>query len=60
MPTGGAARFASPLSVLDFLKISSVIDLSAADVREVGPYAARIAHEEGFTGHARAVEERLK
>ncbi len=59
MPTGGAARFASPLSVQDFLKFSSVIDLDANGVFELGPAGAAIAHAEGLTGHARAIEERL-
>ena len=59
MPTGGAARFASPLSVLDFLKFSTVVDLSGDKVYELGPPAAAIAHAEGLAGHARAIEERL-
>jgi histidinol dehydrogenase len=59
MPTGGAARFASPLSVQDFLKFSTVIDLSADGVFDLGPAGAIIAKAEGFHGHARAIEERL-
>jgi histidinol dehydrogenase len=59
MPTGGAARFASPLSVQDFLKFSTVIDLDADAVYALGPAAAIIARAEGLVGHARAVEERL-
>jgi histidinol dehydrogenase len=60
MPTGGAARYASPLSVLDFLKFSTVVDLSHDDVAAFGPAGAVIAREEGFGGHARAIEERLR
>ena len=60
MPTGGSARFAGPLSVLDFLKITTVIALSAEDLARLGPYAARIARAEGLTGHARSIERRLE
>jgi histidinol dehydrogenase len=59
MPTGGAARFASPLSVQDFLKFSTVIDLADDSVFELGPPGAIIARAEGLVGHARAIEERL-
>ena len=60
MPTGGAARFASPLSVLDFLKITSVVSLSETDLTRLGPYAASLARAEGLTGHARSIERRLE
>ena len=60
MPTGGSARFAGPLSVLDFLKITSVIALSEEDLARLGPYAARLARAEGLTGHARSIERRLE
>jgi histidinol dehydrogenase len=59
MPTGGAARFASPLNVQDFLKFSTVIDLGEDSVFELGPAGATIARAEGLVGHARAIEERL-
>jgi histidinol dehydrogenase len=59
MPTGGAARFASPLSVQDFLKFSTVIDLAEDSVFDLGPAGAIIARAEGLVGHARAIEERL-
>ncbi|HEU0074062.1 MAG TPA: histidinol dehydrogenase [Dehalococcoidia bacterium] len=59
MPTGGAARFASPLSVQDFLKFSTVIDLADDSVYDLGPPGAIIARAEGLVGHARAIEERL-
>ena len=59
MPTGGTARFASPLSVDDFVKIVSVVGLSPTRLAEVGPAAARLARAEGFEGHARAVDVRL-
>ncbi len=59
MPTGGAARFASPLSVLDFLKVTSTVSFEPHELERQGPYAARLARAEGLTGHARAVERRL-
>ena len=60
MPTGGGARYASPLGVHDFLKVTSVVDISADTVRRIGPAAAAIARAEGLTGHARAIEKRLR
>jgi histidinol dehydrogenase len=59
MPTGRTARFASSLSVADFIKIVSVIGLSARRLAQIGPVAARLARSEGFEAHARAVEIRL-
>jgi histidinol dehydrogenase len=60
MPTGGSARFASPLGVQDFLKATSVVALDGAALRRLGPAAAAIARAEGFAGHARAIERRLE
>ena len=60
MPTGGSARFASPLGVHDFLKVTSVVELDAKAVARLGPPAAAIARAEGFKGHARAIEGRLQ
>jgi histidinol dehydrogenase len=59
MPTGGAARFASPLGVQDFLKITSVIDIDSAQLNHAGKSAAIIARAEGLTAHARSMEMRL-
>jgi histidinol dehydrogenase len=60
MPTGGSARFSSPLGLDDFLKTSAVVYLDERTLREVGPAAATIARAEGFTAHAAAVEMRLR
>ncbi len=60
MPTGGSARYASPLTVSDFLKVTSVVALGDDDLERLGPAAARIAHAEGLSGHARAIEIRLE
>jgi histidinol dehydrogenase len=59
MPTGGSARYASPLSVTDFLKIMSLVAVKPEVTRDLGDAAARIAHAEGLTAHARALERRL-
>ncbi len=59
LPTGGAARFASPLGAYDFLKRTSIIESSPRGVALLGPDTARLARMEGFEGHARAVELRL-
>ncbi len=59
MPTMGTARFASPLGVQDFLKVTSVVAVDEAALRALGPAAARIARAEGFTAHARSIELRL-
>ncbi|MBF6598928.1 MAG: histidinol dehydrogenase [Dehalococcoidia bacterium] len=59
MPTSGAARYASPLGVHDFLKVTSVVAVDAARLQEMGPAAAAIARAEGFTAHARSIELRL-
>ncbi|HOG45144.1 MAG TPA: histidinol dehydrogenase [Anaerolineae bacterium] len=58
MPTGGTARFASPLSVADFVKITSVIALAPAEARRLAPIADRLARFEGLDAHAAAAEAR--
>jgi histidinol dehydrogenase len=59
MPTGGTARFSSPVNVDDFLKIISVFALGPEDLQEAGPPAVVLARAEGLEAHARAVECRL-
>ena len=58
LPTGRRARFASPLSAEDFLKVSSVISFSSDRVRRTGEDIIRLALTEGLTAHARAIELR--
>jgi histidinol dehydrogenase len=60
LPTGGVARFGSPLNVLDFIKIITVVKTDAADIKNLGNAASTIARAEGLDAHARAVERRLK
>ncbi len=54
MPTGGSARFASPLNVWDFVKIVSLIALDEKTAQTIGPIAAVIAKSEGLDAHANA------
>ncbi len=58
LPTGGSARFASPLGSYDFLKRTSIIQSSGQALKKLGPTVARLARMEGFEGHARAIEAR--
>ncbi|MGY2893708.1 histidinol dehydrogenase [Deinococcus sp. UYEF24] len=60
MPTGGTARFMSPVNVRDFQNIISVIGVNHATLQQVGPAAALLARTEGLEAHARAIESRLK
>ncbi len=59
LPTSGTARFSSPLGVYDFVKRSSLIEVSAAGAQVLGPIASELAHGEGLQAHARAAEMRL-
>jgi histidinol dehydrogenase len=59
LPTSGTARFSSPLGVYDFVKRSSLIDVSAAGAQVLGPIAAELALGEGLQAHARAAQLRL-
>ena len=60
LPTGRTARFASGLSVDDFLKKSSIVSLSAEKLAELSPYIEALAQAEGFDAHANAVKIRRR
>ena len=60
LPTARTARFSSPLGVYDFIKRSSMIEVSEAGAQTLGAVASTLAHGEGLTAHARAAEMRLK
>jgi histidinol dehydrogenase len=60
LPTGRRARFASGLSVLDFMKRTSFISANQASLAAVGPAAVALAHAEGLAAHARSIELRLR
>lgn len=59
LPTGGTARFYSPLNVENFMKKSSIIAFSKAAINEVGESCAQIAHTEGLTAHEQSVRVRM-
>ncbi len=60
LPTGGSARFSSPLGVEDFLKVTNIISLDESTARELSQPAITIAEAEGFSAHAQAVSLRAK
>jgi len=60
LPTSRTSRFSSPLGVYDFMKRSSVIEVSAKGAQTLGQIASVLAHGEGLQAHARAAEMRLK
>jgi len=60
LPTGGTARFSSPLNVCDFVKFINVVDIAEANLKKLGKAAMVIAEAEGFQAHARAVQKRLE
>ena len=59
LPTGRRARFASGLSVLDFMKRTSFLQLDAAALSAIGPAAVALAEAEGLPAHAKSVALRL-
>ena len=59
LPTAGSARFSSPLGVYDFVKRSSLIEVSAAGAAALGPVAATLAQREGLHAHAQAAQLRV-
>ncbi|MGH7747277.1 MAG: histidinol dehydrogenase, partial [Candidatus Dormibacteria bacterium] len=59
LPTGGAARFKGPLSVMDFVRWSSVTRLGRADMERLGPVACTLAEAEGLHGHTTSIRLRL-
>jgi len=60
LPTGGTAKFYSPLSVENFLKKSSIIMMSKQGMDEIGEQCALIANTEGLTAHEESVRIRLR
>ncbi|TDA63058.1 histidinol dehydrogenase [Sulfuricurvum sp. IAE1] len=59
LPTGGTAKFYSPLGVENFMKKSSIIAFSRAAINEIGGACALIAHTEGLGAHEASVRVRL-
>jgi len=59
LPTGGSARYFSPLNVNDFLKQSSIIAYDPDALKQAADHICRLARAEGLDAHARSVEIRL-
>jgi len=59
LPTGGSARFASPLGVYDFVKRTSIIEVDRAGFERLAPTVVRLATAEGLDAHALAVLRRI-
>jgi histidinol dehydrogenase len=60
LPTGGTARFSSPLGVEDFIKRTSVISFSERSIAALGPDVKRFADLEGLEAHGKSAGMRLK
>ena len=59
LPTFGSARFASALTVADFVKDHHVISVEPTGLARLGPHAVALANQEGLSAHARSIELRL-
>ncbi|MEA2018617.1 MAG: histidinol dehydrogenase [Campylobacterota bacterium] len=60
LPTGGTAKFYSPLGVENFMKKSSIISFSQNAINEIGEQCALLADTEGLTAHAKSVRVRIE
>jgi len=60
LPTGGTAKFYSPLGVENFMKKTSIVYFSSKGINEIGEECALIANTEGLTAHEESVRVRLK
>lgn len=60
LPTSRTARFSSPLGVYDFIKRSSLIEVSAEGAHTLGEIASELAYGEGLQAHAKSAEFRMK
>jgi histidinol dehydrogenase len=59
LPTSRTARFSSGLSVLDFMKRTTLLSLDAKSIAAIGPDALVLAESEGLDAHARSIAARL-
>jgi histidinol dehydrogenase len=59
LPTAGAARFSGGLSVRDFLRLATTLQVNAAGLQQIGPTAQLMAESENLCGHARSLALRL-
>ncbi len=59
LPTGATARFFSPLSVSDYVKVSNLVHYSKEELTKVQDHIVRLARIEGFDAHAKSVQSRF-
>ncbi|MFN3681605.1 MAG: histidinol dehydrogenase [Nitrospira sp.] len=59
LPTGGSARFFSPLSVIDYVKVSNLVYYTKQELAKVKDSLLRLAYIEGFDAHAKSAQSRL-
>jgi histidinol dehydrogenase len=59
LPTGGTARFFSPLSVNDYVKVSNIVHYTKDELSKVKEPLIRMAHIEGFDAHAKSAQSRF-
>ncbi len=59
LPTSRTARFSSGLSVLDFMKRTTLLECDPATIAKIGPEAIALAEAEGLDAHARSIAARL-
>jgi histidinol dehydrogenase len=60
LPTQGAARYRGPLSVMDFVRWPSVVELTRAEFDALAPVACALAQAEGLLGHEQAIRLRIE
>ena len=60
LPTGGTARFFSPLGIEDFMKRTAFVRFEPPKLRELGADVIRLSRMEGFSGHGHSIELRLQ
>lgn len=59
LPTGATARFFSPLSVNDYVKVSNIVHYTREELTKAKDHIVRLAHIEGFDAHAKSVQSRF-
>ena len=60
LPTNSSAKFSSGLSVFDFYKRISLVNLSKKGIETIGEQAIKLANYEGLVGHAKSIEIRIR
>jgi histidinol dehydrogenase len=59
LPTGATAKFFSPLSVGDYVKVSNIVHYTKEELSQAKDYIVRLAHIEGFDAHAKSTQGRF-